>query len=64
MSMIGTPIYVGKTAEFYYIGAGGTNIFRFRAEKEGQVTLQFDYRRPWEATVPPAKTLRYDVVVQ
>ena len=55
---------ISTTAEFYNIGAGGMNIFGFRAESPGQVKLQFDYPRPWEATVPPAKMLRYDVVVQ
>jgi inhibitor of cysteine peptidase len=63
MSIIGAPIYVGKAADSHFVGGGGTNIFRFRADSPGQVVLQFDYRRPWETGVPPAKTLRYDVVV-
>lgn len=64
MAAIGTPIYVGKAADSHMVGQGGTNIFRFRAERPGQVVLQFDYRRPWETGVPPAKSLRYDVIVQ
>ena len=64
MAAIGTPIYVGKAADSHMVGQGGTNIFRFRADRPGQVVLQFDYRRPWETSVPPARTLRYDVVVE
>jgi predicted secreted protein len=64
MSAIGAPVYVGKAADPRFVGGGGANIFRFRAETPGQVALQFDYRRPWESSAPPARTLRYDVVVQ
>jgi len=64
MSPIGTPAYVGKGVDPRAVGAGGMNIFRFRADSPGQVALQFDYRRPWETAAPPVKTLRYDVVVQ
>ena len=64
MSAIGTPAYVGKGVDPRAVGAGGVNIFRFRADSPGQVAPQFDYRGPWETAVPPVKTLRYDVVVQ
>ena len=64
MSAIGAPVYVGKAADPRFVGGGGANIFRFRADSPGQIALQFDYRRPGESSVPPAKTLRYDVVVQ
>jgi inhibitor of cysteine peptidase len=63
MSAIGTPAYVGKAVEPRSVGSGGMNIFRFRADSPGQVVLQFEYRRSWETAVPPAKTLRYVVVV-
>jgi predicted secreted protein len=64
MAAIGTPIYVGTAADSQKVGQGGTNIFRFRADNPGHVVLQFDYRRPWETSVAPAKTVRYDVVVE
>ena len=64
MSAIGTPIYVAKAADPRFVRGGGANIFRFRAEAPGQIALQFDYRRFGETAVSPAKTLRYDVVVQ
>ncbi|MCX7878969.1 MAG: protease inhibitor I42 family protein, partial [Ignavibacteria bacterium] len=30
------------------IGAGGTEVWSFRAKKKGNVTLNFYYMRPWE----------------
>jgi len=63
LSIIGAPIYVAKAADPRFVGGGGSNVFRFRVDSPGQVVLQFDYRRPWETGVPPAKTLRYDVIV-
>jgi predicted secreted protein len=63
LSPIGERVYVGKAADPRFVGAGGMNIFRFRGEQPGKVTLQFEYRRSWE-TLPPARTLRYEVTVE
>jgi predicted secreted protein len=63
LSPIGERVYVGKAADPRFVGAGGMNIFRFRGEQPGSVTLQFEYRRSWE-TLPPARTLRYEVTVE
>ena len=64
LSPIGGGIYVGKGADPRNVGAGGLNVFRFRGENPGTVTLQFEYRRGWEAGVAPAKVVRYPVTVQ
>jgi predicted secreted protein/N-acetylneuraminic acid mutarotase len=45
------------------VGAGGWEIFRFKAVSAGQMTLQMVYRRYWETDVEPAKTFSIDVVV-
>ncbi|MFO1315179.1 MAG: protease inhibitor I42 family protein [Burkholderiales bacterium] len=63
LSPIGTRIYVAR-ADPRLTGAGGSNVFRFRGERPGQATLQFEYRRPWETGVPAAKTVRYPVTVR
>jgi inhibitor of cysteine peptidase len=63
LSPIGNPVYVNKGNEPRFIGAGGINVFRFKAEQAGQVTLQFDHKRPWEANAAPARSVRYTVVV-
>lgn len=63
LSPIGNPIYIGKGNDPRNTGSGGVNIFRFKAEQPGTTTLQFDYKRAWEANVSPVKTVRYTVVV-
>ena len=45
-------------------GAGGKQIFIFRASKKGTQTLTFTYARPWEKDVPPAETRVITVHVQ
>jgi predicted secreted protein len=63
LSPIGSPIYVNKGNEPRFVGAGGINVFRFKAEQAGQVTMQFDHKRSWETNVAPAKSVRYTVIV-
>ena len=45
------------------VGAGGWEIFRFKAISAGQMTLQLIYHRPWEEGVEPLKTFSIQVVV-
>jgi predicted secreted protein/Tol biopolymer transport system component len=46
------------------VGAGGWEIFRFKAISAGQMTLQLVYRRSWEESVEPLKTFSLQVVVR
>lgn len=62
LSPIGERIFVPK-GDPRAVGSGGMNIFRFRAEQAGQLTMQFDYKRSFE-TLPPARTVRYTVTVE
>ena len=62
LAPIGQRIYVGKGMNAYDITAGGFNIFRYRAEQPGQVTLHFASRRPEESA--PSRTVHYEVTVQ
>jgi inhibitor of cysteine peptidase len=43
-------------------GASGTVVFTFVAQKNGNVVLHFELRRPWETNVPPAQ--RFEVIIQ
>jgi inhibitor of cysteine peptidase len=52
-----------QTGEPPLIGAGGLEIFRFRAVRTGQMTLQLVYHRPWEEGAEPLKTFSLEVVV-
>ena len=45
------------------VGAGGWEIFRFKAVSTGQMTLNLVYRRSWETDAEPANTFSIDVVV-
>ena len=44
------------------VGAGGWEIFRFKAGSPGQMVLNLVYRRPWE-DVEPLKTFSIEVIV-
>lgn len=56
----GKPDY--ETAGDTKPGAGGVEVFRFKAAKPGQTTLAFDYKRAGDAS--PAKSATYTVTVQ
>ena len=51
-----------ETGEPPLVGAGGWEIFRFKAIGAGQVTLQLVYHRPWEEGVEPLKTFSLRVI--
>jgi inhibitor of cysteine peptidase len=59
----GKAEYLENAAE-NRVGAGGVEVWRFKAVKAGKETLQFEYRRPWEKNVPAAKTVTFQVTVQ
>jgi inhibitor of cysteine peptidase len=46
------------------VGAGGTEVWRFRAERAGTLTLTFSYARVWEKGVPPVRTLSWPVTIR
>jgi inhibitor of cysteine peptidase len=46
------------------MGAGGVEVWRFKAVKAGKQGLQFEYRRPWEKGSPPTKMVTFSVTVE
>ncbi|KPK37401.1 MAG: hypothetical protein AMJ65_14635 [Phycisphaerae bacterium SG8_4] len=52
-----------ETSEAPMVGAGGWEIFRFRAVSAGQTPLMFLYRRPWEEGAEPLETFLLQVVI-
>ncbi|MBC8470664.1 MAG: PD40 domain-containing protein [Planctomycetes bacterium] len=44
-------------------GAGGWEIFRFKAISTGKMTLQLVYRRPWEEGVEPVNIFSLNVLI-
>jgi len=45
-------------------GAGGREIWRFQAVSPGAVSIPFEYNRPWERNVAPAKSATFLVHVE
>jgi inhibitor of cysteine peptidase len=45
-------------------GAGGKEVWTFKALKAGQSTISMEYRRPFDPTAAPAKTFSLTLVVQ
>lgn len=45
------------------VGAGGREIWTFEALAAGRATLRFEYIRPWEKDVPPARTRTFEVAI-
>jgi predicted secreted protein len=63
LSPIGDRIFLSKGLDPRYLGGGGWNVFRYRAERSGKVTLTFEYG-PFDAATPATKTVRYEVTVE
>jgi inhibitor of cysteine peptidase len=59
LKLQGPSTYVPDPAAAGLAGAGGLETWSFIAVGAGQGDLRFEYRRPWERDVPPAKTVVY-----
>ena len=63
LSPIGQRAFVSKSSNVVDLTAGGWNIFRFKAEKPGNLTLTFEAKRTDQAG-PALRTVRYEVTVE
>jgi predicted secreted protein len=45
-------------------GAGGAEVWRFRAVARGEATITLQYARSWEKDVPPAEVAVYHILVR
>jgi len=61
MKLIGHDFRHADTAR---LGAGGTDVWTFKAIGAGSTTITLEYRRPWEKDVPPAARKTFPVVVR
>ncbi|MCC6869177.1 MAG: protease inhibitor I42 family protein [Burkholderiales bacterium] len=61
LSPIGGKAVVPKSMNPLDLTAGQWNIFRYRAEQPGKVTLKLGLQRPGQA---PEKTAKYEVIVE
>ena len=60
---VGEPAYEEDSNPLGLVGAGGTEIWRFRATKVGWQPLRLEYARPWEKEGAAARQVSFDVVV-
>ncbi len=47
-----------KQQETKKVGAGGRQVFKFKAARKGEATLILEYEREWEKDTPPEKTFK------
>jgi inhibitor of cysteine peptidase len=52
---------LGEYAEKGLVGAGGTELFRFKALKSGEAKITMDYKRSWETEVLEQKIFNVEV---
>jgi inhibitor of cysteine peptidase len=64
LTSLGDPTYAARVGDPRLVGTGGITTFKFKAVAPGRETLVFTYRRPWEANLPPAKLVRYEINVE
>lgn len=61
LTQLGEPDF---TAQSQAMGAGGTEVWRFRATSPGAGALRLKYWRSFEPTVPPVETFEVGVTVE
>jgi inhibitor of cysteine peptidase len=59
-----TNSYVQQETDIPRVGAGGHEIWTFKAVDAGQTEISLKYIRPWEKDVAPAKTNVFTVIVK
>lgn len=55
-------VFVGPQTRL--VGAGGSEIWTFKAVGRGRTKVRLKYIRPWEKDVPPVAIAAYDIQVQ
>ncbi len=46
------------------VGAGGEEVWTFRAKRSGETVVRLERVRPWERDVPPAESRAFTVLVR
>ncbi|MFA5104957.1 MAG: protease inhibitor I42 family protein [Candidatus Margulisiibacteriota bacterium] len=60
IQMIGSKYTAPSTG---LAGAGGVEIWTFKAVKKGAAQIMFSYQRPWEKDIPPIETRNIRIIV-
>ena len=57
MAVVGEPSFEPPARPMP--GAPGTEVWRLKAMTKGQAEVKFEYRRPWDKVLPPARTVSF-----
>jgi inhibitor of cysteine peptidase len=60
LELLSTEYRVSETG---LVGAGGKEIWKFRAVDQGKTMISMKYIRPWEKGTPPVKNVQFQVVI-
>ncbi len=47
-----------------FVGAGGEEVWTFRAMRQGKTVVSLEYVRPWEKGTPPAEIRTFTVLIR
>ena len=61
VKLIGSEYLVDKTG---LIGAGGKQVWVFKALKKGKTNIYMRYVRPWEKDIPPVKEEHFLIIIK
>lgn len=61
--LIGSEYKSSESGELI-VGAGGTEIWTFRAVNSGTAEISLKYVRPWETDVPPIEEQSFGIIVK
>jgi predicted secreted protein len=64
IQLIGNEYRGDKTGRAGLVGAGGREIWTFKAVASGETTIALKYIRPWEKDTAPAKSARFKIIVR
>ena len=56
--------YIPDKADPGICGSGGREVWKFKALKCGNASIEFSYQRPWEKNAPPVEKKRYLIKVR
>ncbi len=61
LKQLGSEYRASKTG---LVGAGGKEIWKFKAAGQGKTTIAMKYIRPWEKNIPPVRELEFRLLIR
>ena len=61
LELVEQTFELGEFAEQGIVGAGGTELFRFKGLSKGKTEITFKYKRSWETETLDTKVFTVDI---